>query len=150
MSLSILILSIFHFTQDDPQKRITRALEIKASLVSKIVKDLQDACSLDIMSRPFILFRGPGTVVKCDKSKFNHKVKVKLTRCSLFTVEFPNVLLLTTSFPGQFLTFCGGQEQSEAKEVGGSNRSLGHHAEFVNCCSTTEGEGLPVTHGYLE
>lgn len=109
MSLSTLILAIFYFTQDDPEQRITRALGINASLVSKIVKRLQDACSLDIMSRPFIPFGGPGTVVKCDESKFNHKAKVKLTRCSLFTVEFPNVLLPPTSFPGQFLTFCGGQ-----------------------------------------
>ena len=90
MPLSTLILAIFYFTQDDPEQRITRALGINASLVSKIVKRLQDACSLDIMSRPFIPFGGPGTVVKCHESKFNHKAKVKLTRCSLF------------------LTFCGG------------------------------------------
>ncbi|XP_068674271.1 uncharacterized protein [Montipora foliosa] len=75
VSLSTLLLAIFYFTQDDPQQRITRALGINASLVSKIVRRLQDVCSLDIMSRPFIPFGGPGTVAKCDESKFNHKAK---------------------------------------------------------------------------
>ena len=42
------------------------------------------------------------------KTKNKKKAKVKLTRCSLFTVKFPNVLLPPTSSLGQFLTFSGG------------------------------------------
>ena len=46
------------------------------SLVSKIFRRLQDVCSVDLQNRPFIPFGGPGTVAKCDESKFNHRPKV--------------------------------------------------------------------------
>ena len=31
---------------------------------------------MDLQNRPIIPFGGPGVVVKCDGSKFNHKAKV--------------------------------------------------------------------------
>ena len=31
---------------------------------------------MDLQNRPIIPFGGPGAVVKCDESKFNHKPKV--------------------------------------------------------------------------
>lgn len=150
VSLSTLILAIFYFTQDDPQQRITRALGINASLVSKIVTRLQDVCSIDIMSRPFIPFGGPGTVVKRDESKFNHKAKVKLTRWSLFIHYFLMCFYRQPRSQANSLRFLVGPPQSEGNQRGGSTGSLANHTEFVNCCSTTEGERLPVTHGYSE
>ena len=33
-------------------------------------------CSVDLEYNPIIPFAGPGIVVKCDESKFNHKAKV--------------------------------------------------------------------------
>ena len=33
-------------------------------------------CSIDLQTRPIIPFGGPGAVVNCDESKFNHKAKV--------------------------------------------------------------------------
>ena len=76
MSLSSLMKVIFYFTQDDPQKRIAQALNLNQSVVSAICRRLQDVCSVDVQNRPFIPFGGPGAVVKCDESKFNHKPKV--------------------------------------------------------------------------
>ena len=78
VALATLLKAIYYFTQDDPQHRMVRALEINASLTSKICRRLQDICSVDLQIRPFIPFGGPGTVVKCDESKFNHKPKVKV------------------------------------------------------------------------
>ena len=44
----------------------------------QIYQRLQDVCSRDLDQRAFIPFGGPGTIVKCDKSKFNHEAKVRL------------------------------------------------------------------------
>lgn len=76
MPIATLLLAIFYFTQDDPQQRIVRALGINASLVSKIVRRLQDVCSVDLLNRPVVPFGGPGCVAKCDESKFTHRAKV--------------------------------------------------------------------------
>lgn len=76
MPLATLLKTIYYFTHDDPQHRMVRALGINASLTSKICRRLQDICSVDLQNRPFIPFGGPGTVAKCDESKFNHKPKV--------------------------------------------------------------------------
>lgn len=75
MPIATLLLAIFYFTQDDPQQRIVRALGINASLVSKIVRRLQDVCSVDLLNRPVVPFGGPGCVAKCDESKFTHRAK---------------------------------------------------------------------------
>ena len=76
MALATLLKAIYYFTQDDAQHRMVRALGINASLTSKICRRLQNVCSVDLQNRPFIPFGGPGTVAKCDESKFNHKPKV--------------------------------------------------------------------------
>ena len=77
VALGTLLRVIFYFVQDDSQKRISQTLNLTQKLVSQICRRLQDICSRDLAERPFIPFGGPGTVVKCDESKFNHKAKVK-------------------------------------------------------------------------
>lgn len=76
LPLATLLMAIFYFTQDDPQRRISRTLQISTSKTSQICRTLQHVCSVDIQNRPFTPFGGPGVVVKCDESKFNHKQKV--------------------------------------------------------------------------
>ena len=76
MSLGKLLLTIYFFTVDDSQRRIARHLGLNPNLVSRICRRLQDVCSRDLQDRPILPFGGPGTVVKCDKSKFNNKPKV--------------------------------------------------------------------------
>ena len=66
------------------------SLNLTRKLVSQICRLLQDLCSRDLEERPFIPFGGPGVVVKCDESKFNHKAKVK----SDFLCNFLLLLLL--------------------------------------------------------
>ena len=82
IALSKLLLAIYYFLQDDPQHRAARALDFKPPLVSKIFRRLQDVCSVDLENRPFIPFGGPGTVAKCDESKFNHRPKVNISTVS--------------------------------------------------------------------
>ena len=77
MPLGKLLLAIYFFTAEDSQRRISRHLGLNPSLVSRISRKLQDVCSRDLQDRPIVPFGGPGTVVKCDESKFNHKAKVK-------------------------------------------------------------------------
>ena len=76
LPLATLLMAIFYFTQDDPQRRIARTLQISTRTTSQICRTLQHVCSVDIQNRPFTPFGGPGVVVKCDESKFNHKQKV--------------------------------------------------------------------------
>ena len=78
MPLLTLLKIIYYFVQDDSQRRILRTLNLNASLVSQICRRLQDVCFLDLQTRPVIPFGGPGAVVKCDESKFNHKAKVNV------------------------------------------------------------------------
>ena len=90
VALGTLLRVIFCFVQDDSQKRISQTLNLTWKLVSQICRRLQDLCSCDLEERPFIPFGGPGAVVKCDESKFNHKAKVK----SDFLCNFLLLLLL--------------------------------------------------------
>ena len=69
---------IFFFTQDDSQERVVWAMDLNSGSVSQICRQEQDVCSVDIQDRPIVSFGGPGVVVKCDESKFNHKAKVDL------------------------------------------------------------------------
>ena len=78
MALGKLLLTIYFFTADDSQRRIARHLALTPGLVSRICRRLQDVCSMDLQDRPILPFGGPGIVVKCDESKFNHKPKVTL------------------------------------------------------------------------
>ena len=73
----MLLKVIYYFIPDDSQRRILQTLNLRASLVSRICRRLQDVCSMDLQIRPIIPFGGPGTVVKCDESKLNHKAKVR-------------------------------------------------------------------------
>ena len=87
IALSKLLLAIYYFLQDNPQHRAARALDFKPPLVSKIFRRLQDVCSVDLENRPFIPFGGPGTVAKCDESKFNHRPKVNISSLYLCHVR---------------------------------------------------------------
>lgn len=78
LALGKLLLVIFFFNAGDSQRRIAQYVGLNPSLISRICRRLQDVCSRDIQDRPFIPFGGPGTIVKCDESKFNHKPKVLL------------------------------------------------------------------------
>lgn len=82
--LGKLLLVIFYFVQDDSQKRISQSLNLTQKLVSQICRQLQDICSRALEERPFMPFGGPGAVVKCDESKFNHKAKVKYKFLDIF------------------------------------------------------------------
>lgn len=77
MPIGKLLLAIYIFTAEDSQQRISRHLGLNPSLVSRISRKLQDVFSRDLQDRPIVPLGGPGTVVKCDESKFNHKAKVK-------------------------------------------------------------------------
>ena len=79
VALTTLLIAIYYFLQNDPQRRVARAIDMNPSLVSKIFRRLQDVCSVDLQNRPFIPFGGPGTVAKCDESKFNHRPKVSIS-----------------------------------------------------------------------
>ena len=76
--LLTLLKVIYYFVQYDSQRRILQILNLNASLASQICRRLQDVCSLDLQTRLIIPFGGPGAVVKCDESKFNHKAKVNV------------------------------------------------------------------------
>jgi len=69
---------IYYFLQDDSQRSTLRTLNLRASLVSRICRRLQDVCSVDLQTRPIIPFGGPDAVVKCGEIKFSHKAKVKM------------------------------------------------------------------------
>ena len=45
--------------------------------------------SIDLEYNPIISFAGPGIVVKCDESKFNHKAKVSEQSVFFFHVSKP-------------------------------------------------------------
>ena len=74
--LATLLKIIYYFVLDDSQRRTSRVLEVNAGLVSQIYRRLQRVCSEDLQIRPITPFGGPGSVAKCDESKFNHKAKV--------------------------------------------------------------------------
>ncbi|XP_068733300.1 uncharacterized protein [Montipora capricornis] len=75
VALEKLLLVVYFFAREDSQRRISRHLGLNAGLASNICRKLQDVCSRDLEDRPFTPFGGPGMVVKCDESKFNHKAK---------------------------------------------------------------------------
>ena len=75
ISLRELILLIYFWSMDMSQQKTARMLSINNNLVCKRFQSLEDVCSLDI-DNPFVPFGG-AAVIKCNKSKFNHKAKVK-------------------------------------------------------------------------
>ena len=89
VALGTLLLSIYYFIADDSQRIAARRLGVNLALVSNIFRQMQDVCSRDLAERPIIPFGGPGSVVKCDESKFNHKAKVLLL--SLFCVHSTSI-----------------------------------------------------------
>lgn len=84
MALGKLLLLIYYFTAEDSQRRTALYLSLNPSLVLSIYRRLQDVCSRDLQERPIIPFGGPGTVAKCDESKFNHKPKVSFNSTFLY------------------------------------------------------------------
>lgn len=84
VALGKLLLLIYYFTAEDSQRRTALYLSLNPSLVSSIYRRLQDVCSRDLQERPIIPFGGPGTVAKCDESKFNHKSKVTFNSTFLY------------------------------------------------------------------
>ena len=57
-------------------KQTSHMMNANNNLVCQVFQSLEeDVCSTDIARNPFIPFRGR-SVLKCDKSKFNHKEKV--------------------------------------------------------------------------
>lgn len=84
VALGTLLLSIYYFIPDNSQRITARTLDGNHGLISNIFKRLQDVCSRDLADRPIIPFGSPGSVVKCDESKFNHKAKVNFFLLSIF------------------------------------------------------------------
>ena len=76
VALGKLLLVVYFFARKDSQRKISRHLGLNAGLASNICRKLHDICSRDLEAGPFTLFGGPGMVVKCDESKFNHKPKL--------------------------------------------------------------------------
>lgn len=81
--LGKLLRFIFSFTLDDSQRRVAQTLNLSRKLVSQIWRRLQDLCSVDLHNMSILPFGGPGAVVKCDESKFNHKAKVTFSLSTL-------------------------------------------------------------------
>ena len=73
VALGKFLLVVYFFAREDSQRRISRHLGLNAGLASNICRQLKDASSRDLEDRPSTPFGGPGMVVKCDESKFNHK-----------------------------------------------------------------------------
>ena len=71
-----LLLSIYYFITDDSLRITVRRLDVNHGLISNIFRRLQDVCLRDLADRPIIPFGSPGSVIKCDESKFNHKPNV--------------------------------------------------------------------------
>ena len=68
---------IYFWSMDQTRKSTARMMSITNNLVCTVFRSLEDACSADIATNPFIPFGGTA-VVKCDESKFNHKAKVSI------------------------------------------------------------------------
>ena len=76
ISLAKLLLCIYFFVEDDSQKSASRKVGLTKNKTSQIYRRLEDVCTVDLEYNPITPFGGPGIVVKCDESKFNHKAKV--------------------------------------------------------------------------
>lgn len=74
--MGTLLRVMFSFVHEESQRRIAETMDLNRNIVSRIYRRLQDLCSEDLESRSFLPFGGPGAVIKCDESKFNHKAKV--------------------------------------------------------------------------
>ena len=77
LPLGQLIMLIYFWSVDLSCKKTSRMLAIANNLVCKVFHALEDICSTDLATNPFLPFPvGGAAVVKCDESKFNHKAKV--------------------------------------------------------------------------
>lgn len=77
LPLGQLIMLIYFWSVDLSCKKTSQMLAIANNLVCKVFHALEDICSTDLATNPFLPFPVGGTaVVKCDESKFNHKAKV--------------------------------------------------------------------------
>ena len=71
---------IYFWSTDQSRKSTASMMSINNNLVCTVFRSLEDVCSADIATNPFIPFGGTA-VVKCDESKFNHKAKVSWYTC---------------------------------------------------------------------
>lgn len=89
ISLGKILLCLYFFLGDESQKSASRKIGLKKEKTSQIYRKLEDVCSVDLEYNPIIPFAGPGIVVKCDESKFNHKAKVGKQSVFFFHVSKP-------------------------------------------------------------
>ena len=74
---------VYFWAQENRRKSTATAISLSGKVVAKFFKLLNDVCSHEIKQySPFIPFGGPGCIVQCDESKFNHKAKVSLASIS--------------------------------------------------------------------
>ena len=71
--LGQLIMLIYFWSVDLSRKKTTRMLAIANNVVCKVFRALEDNCSVDLVTNPFLPFP---VVVKRDESKLSHKAKV--------------------------------------------------------------------------
>ena len=77
LPLGQLIMLIYFWSVDLSCKKTLQMLAIANNLVCKVFHALEDICSMDLATNPFLPFPvGGAAVLKCDESKFNHKAKV--------------------------------------------------------------------------
>ena len=84
---------IYFWSIDQTGKYKARMMSINSNLVCTVFLSL-DACSVDIATNPFTLFWGTA-VMKCNKSKFNHRAKVSVDTCCCDEIlALPNLVEL--------------------------------------------------------
>ena len=71
------MLAIYFWAEGHSRKQTASSLGLSNNVVSRLYRVLEDVCSNEIEKySPFLPFGGPGCIVQCDESKFNHKQKV--------------------------------------------------------------------------
>ena len=138
---------IYFWSMDESRKSTARMMSMNNNLVCTVFRSLEDACSADIATNPFIPFGGTA-VVKWDESKFNHKAKISYYTC--FWYEIVALSNLVEFFDNWFhwstivnsisiteeeeLQTCGSLESSLQQRGLVEGFSKWWRAEIVRCC----------------